>query len=620
MGFFTDRCINPACGHRVRKGSQFCPKCGEASPKGLTQCGSCRAEVRTSSKFCWRCGADLAKVAKPLVFGDRWARRCEDFAVRIDDQDVKGWLTKPLIIEHGTRALLFQAGKYKGELGEGRHDMGGFLKRLNHFLIDLAASVVLVDAGDVTVDLENGGLWSADRFELGAVSRLVFRIRDPDSMFVNLFKSRGRIGLGDLESQLADEVQMLLVGIVAAENAEGLFTSTAAREGIETGLRETIGKTLDRMGLELVQVRFISFVGPHYEELRAKRGELRREEGEADIAIERTRLSQRLREAMTQERMDAFKTDKDFEDFVRQTEHEMGLKGVIRDDEMQRLRERFAFERNRESLLRRIEIEGIVIDERRDQAWKELLADEKLRDERFRGDLERQLAAARTEAEKRNIEREMQRLDHIEKMRQDEQEHLQDMREARDGLDLLERTKNIEQDEADRQQKREAETLAARSKATVEALLSIAEGPAGDRIVQLEALRRRQNMSPEQILALAAEASPAAAQALAARYQADGQLSAERIDQLEKHLVEQRQMSESYADRIERLTQFALSQMGDVAGTRARPVDPRQTVVVPGGGLGSPVVVTSPSAGACRHCHGPLEQGGGFCPKCGKKQ
>ena len=67
MGLFTDRCTNSECGHRVRKGSQFCPKCGAPGPKGLTQCGSCRAEVRTSSKYCWRCGADLSKVAKPLI-------------------------------------------------------------------------------------------------------------------------------------------------------------------------------------------------------------------------------------------------------------------------------------------------------------------------------------------------------------------------------------------------------------------------------------------------------------------------------------------------------------------------------------------------------------------------
>ena len=245
------------------------------------------------------------------------------------------------------------------------------------------------------------------------------------------------------------------------------------------------------------------------------------------------------------------------------------------------------------------------------------------RDERLRRDLVRQLDAARNAAEKRNVEREMQRLDHIEQMRQTEQEHLQDLREARDGLDLLERTKEIEQDEADREQQREARTLETRSKATAEALLSIVEGPAAERIAQLGDLRRRQSMSPEQLLALAAEASPEAARALAKKYEAAGQVSAEQMSLLERQIADQRQMAEGYADRMERLMHVALSQMGDVASARARPTDTRQTVVVPAGGVGTPVVV-NPQAGsqaaACRHCRGPLEPGGEFCPQCGKKQ
>jgi len=634
MGFFTDKCINAECGGRVRKGSQFCPRCGAPAPKGLTQCGSCRAEVRTSSKFCWRCGADLAMSAKPFVFGDRWARRPEDFAVRVDDQDIKGWLTKPLIVEHGTRAMLFQAGRCRGELNEGRYDMGGFLKTLNHFMIDQAASVMLADAGDATVDLENGGLWTADHFEVGTVERLVLRIKDPDSLFVNLFKGRNRIGLDDLETQLAGEVQMLLAGIVSALPAEALFTDLAVRGRIEAQLREAIATTLGRLGLELVQLRFIGFVGEAYERLRQKQAQLSLEGKEAQLELERqeqavdqkeqrSRLERRLREVLTQDKMDEFRSEKEFADFVRQTEHELGLKEVIRADELARLSARFQFERDREGILRRIEIEGIEDNARRERAWKELLAEEQQRDERQRKELERQLAAARNDAEKRNVQREVQRLDHAEKMRQTEQEHLQDLREARDGLDLLERVKKIDQDEADREQGREARLLEARSKATAEALLSIVDGPAADRIVQLEELRRRQNMSPEQLLALAAAASPAAAESLARKYQADGQVSAERAQLLERQIAEQRQMADSHADRMERLMHLALSQMGDVAGTRARPVDPRQTVVVPGAGLGAPVVIapqSRPSGAVCRHCRAPLEGDGLFCARCGKKQ
>jgi hypothetical protein len=97
---------------------------------------------------------DLAAVAKPLLADDRWLRRPGEFAVLVADHDIKGRLAKPLIIEHGTRAMLFQSGKFKGEIGEGRYNMDGFFKKLVHLSSDLAASIVLCDAGDVTIDLE----------------------------------------------------------------------------------------------------------------------------------------------------------------------------------------------------------------------------------------------------------------------------------------------------------------------------------------------------------------------------------------------------------------------------------------------------------------------------------
>jgi hypothetical protein len=623
MGLFTNRCVNPECDNRVRKGAQFCPKCGTGAPKGVARCGACGAEVRTSSKFCWKCGCDLGATAKPLIAGDRWSRRPEEFAVRVDDQDVKGWLTKPLIVEHGTRAMLFQAGRLCGEIGEGRHNVGGLLKQLNHFMIDQAISVVVMDAGDVSLDLENAGLWTADHFEVGCVNRVILRVRDPDAMFVNLFKGNNHVGLDDLETQLAGEVQMLLGGIVVSRSAEDLFTRLEFRDEIEAALRENIAGTLGRLGLELVQLRFINFAGAAYEELRAKQGQLQVEQAEAGLTDERAKLTARLRETMTRDKMDQFKNEQDLADFIRQAEHELGLKEVLRADELARLTERFQFDRNRDGALRRIEIEGITDTARREKAWQELLADERQRDQRQRGELARRQEQAKGDVEVHRLQVEVKRLDHAEEMRQQEEKLAFAGRAAKQGLEMLKGVKEIEAEEADREQRREAERLKARGQATVEALLSIVDGPAADRIVAMERLRAQKGMSPDQILALAAEASPEAARALARKYEADGQLAADRAALLERQLADQRQMSDGHADRMERLMQTALGQMGAVAATRARPEDGRPTVVVPSGGLGSPVVVSSQAAApaaACRHCHAAMEQAGDFCPQCGKKQ
>lgn len=608
MGLFTNRCINRDCRRRVRKGSQFCPKCGTNAPKGLTACGKCGAEVSTASKFCWKCGSDLAAVAKPFIINDVWARGPEDFAVRVDDQDIKGRLAKPITIEHGTRALFFQNGKCKGELREGRHSMGGLLKNLNNFMIEQRCSVMLVDAGDVIIDLENGDLWTSEKFEVRTVERLVMRIADPESMFVNLFKGSSRIGLDEIESQLAGEVQMVLTGLVGQYTAEQLFSDIDIRNQLEEQLRDKISVTLRRLGLELVQLRFVSFEGETYEKLRAQRSEISEADQRFAMAAERGRLNERLREALTKDKMDAFKNEKDLEDFIRQTEHELGLKKVIQDDEMNRLKDRFGFERDREGLLRRIEIQGIQDADRREREWKNLLADEEQRDERHRRELERGLADAENDVQKQKIQLDIERLKDEEKMRK-----------AEWGMKQLERVKEMERKEADEEQQREAERLKAFSEASAQALIAITDGPAGEQIAKLEELRVKQEMTPEQILAVTAQASPEAAKALAAKYEAEGKLGEEKAKLLEQQLADQQQMAESNADRIERVMQTALQQMGQVAAMRARPVEPRQTVVAPGG-IGGAVVINPQSGAACKHCGGALQAAGGFCPQCGKKQ
>ncbi len=607
MGIFTDKCRNPECNMRVRKGSRFCPHCGGNAPRGLAMCGACKAEVSTASKFCWRCGADLAIMSKPILIEDRWSRRPEDFAVRVDDQDIQGWLTKPLIVEHGTRALLFQNGEFKGELGEGRYDMGGFLSKLRNFLVHEPASAIICDAGDVIIDVENGDLWTEDGQEVGTAERLVFRARDPDAMFVNLFKGRNRVELADLESQMAGEVQMLLAGIVHQYPTVDLFTKLEIRNRIEQDLRETIARTLTRLGLELVQLRFIRFFGEAYEKIRREKAELRLAEEEAELTIARTRLGQRLRENLTEDKMHAFKTEKDFEDFVRQTEHELGIKQVIREDEMERLKERFRFERDREGLLRRIEIETISDKARRDRAWEELISEERQRDEGHTRQLRRELETAKTDAEKRKIQLELERLENIE-----------DIRQAEEALRLREEVEELDHKRALDAQEVEARTLEARGKATAAALLSIVDGPAADRIARLEELRAQQNMTPEQILAVLSAASPDAAAALAKKYEAEGQVAVGEARILKEHLAEIRSIYQNEANRTERVARVAMHEMGGVAVTRAQaPHHAAQTVVTGGGGMGPPVVINVP---CCRHCNAQLEGDGAFCSQCGKPQ
>ena len=563
MGIFSDRCENSECRARVKKGAEFCSRCGMAAPQGMTRCGSCGSEVARTSQFCWRCGSDLGETATPILADDRWVRHAGDFAARFDNQDIKGWLTKPLVIEHGTKAMLFQGGKFKGELRDGSYDMGGFLKTLNHFMIDQDTSVVLIEAGDVTIDLESDDLWTKEKFQVGLTQRLVLRIADPDAMYVNIFKGSSRLTLESLRAELADEIQMLLSGIVAGLEAQRLFSDLAVRDEIEKALRESLAFTLGRLGLELIHLRFISFTGEMYEQLCS-------ESGEVQLAVERASLEARLRETMTKDKMDSFKSEADFKEFATQTAHEMGMKDVIRDGELQRLREKL----EAEALLHKLDSDGLTQEHNREQKKKD--ADTEL-------DINQDKAAA--------------------------------------GMDNLERMVEIQDNRKTLKQQQEAQQLEDRGKATAEALISILDGPTGERIAKLEEARIQKELSPEQILAMVARDNPEAARALAKKYEADGLASAELVGQMQSQLASQEKTAEAHADRLERMGQVAMEQMGHVAGVRARPADVPQTVVT-GGSAVTPVVVNPDRAGQamCKFCKSQLELGGDFCPSCGKKQ
>jgi RNA polymerase subunit RPABC4/transcription elongation factor Spt4 len=616
MGIFSDRCMKEGCSGRVPKSAKFCRVCGTPASNADTNCGRCGAVVATSSKFCWSCGGDLAEMQKPRLFGSRWVREADDFAVRIDEWDVKGVLIKGLNVEHGTTGMVFQRGRYCGCVDDGQYDMNGFLKKVNHFNQTTPTAVVVVDAGDVPLHLEAIKLRSREQVEVDAIFKAVVRMRDPEKFFTNAFKARNQLTVGYLAGSLMDELRMALQTYVGARPVQELYSNTGLRKDVERQMQLELEPILERIGLEMVQLRFVDFFCPTYDPIRQKEAELYVDTRAADVQIDRLKLTQRLRKSLTEDKMDELKTEKDFEDFVRQTEHELGLKNLIREDEMERLKRRFLHERNREVLLQEIEIAGIRNDAVRGEARKELQA--KL--ERFA------------------LEKDVGRDDRIKDAGTDRgiraDDHTQDMQEAHDAVGLRREVEDVEFTKRQREQgldlqrqqeeqKVEAERLRERSKSSAQALLSILDGPAADRILRLEEFRAKEKLTPDQLVAMAAADSPHIAHVLAEKYKAEATMSDARFKQLQEFMARQETVSRESADRLERVMNVSLSQMGMTATTRAQAPYSSQTVVTPGGGIGSPPIVINPQVPAeqkaCPKCHQMIPLDSRFCQHCREK-
>lgn len=597
MGLFSEKC--PSCGDKIKKGLNFCPNCGEPSPSARTKCQYCGASVAAAGSFCSACGKELYAMDRPELVGNQWARREGDFAVRFGDQDITGLLTKGLIVEHGTRALLFQRGRYLGELPSGRYDMGGLLKRINTFNRAVPSSVVLIDEGDIDIVVMAENFFTKDNLTVGLKCGLAMQIYDPEMFFVNMFKGKRKITIEEVERSLKEEIAAIMKATVALYLVKELYGNVSLRREMEEKLRLEMSTTLSRFGLQIVQLRILDFTGEAFEKIKHRRGELFVGEEGVDIAAKRAELNQRLRGTLTQEKVDSFKSEKEFERFVRQCEHEMGVKEIIQEDEMLRLKEKFQASRDREALLREIEKEGISAEARRNGAVKDAISAETVEEVKHRAELERRKG-----------------------------QFDQDMREAESGVEILRKMKAAKrEDESERlkmEREHEREQLKLRSEATAEALISILDGPKAERIVEIEKLRAKEKMTPEQILAVVAEASPEAARTLGEKYRAEAQISEHRLKDLEARLAEQREIMDRYADRLERVTERAMQEMGKVAESRARGGKVQPTIVT-SGGLGGPVVVGGEASAApkkvvnCSKCGCENEAASRFCQECGTK-
>ena len=611
MGIFSDKCVDPNCPGRVPKAAKFCRLCGKPAADADTTCGRCGVTVSTSSEFCWKCGCNLADQSKAPLFGNRWVRDADDFATRVDECDVKGFLSKGLIIEHGTQAMLFQRGKFCGYLDPGTYDAGGFAKKFATLNLTSPTSVVLTDAGDVELRLEAIKLYSKEQMEIDATFKAVVRLKDTEQFFTNAFKSRNRLSVGYLGGSLTEELRGALQTFVGARPVDELYSNASLRTDVEGQMQLELEPILERIGLEMVQLRFIDFFCPAYDPMREKEAELYVDTRQADIDIDRLKLTQRLRKSMTADKMDGFKNEKDFEDFVRQTEHELGLKDVIRSDEMDKLKRQFAFERNRELLTQQIEIEGIKSEHQRSEARLALIAKIESVNLEHEAKLKRDLDEAKNDVEVGRAQLELKRL-----------ESEQDFWEAEKAIELRRKSQLLELEVKEKEQQLEAKTLQERSKASAQALLSILDGPAADRIAALEELQLKEKLSPDQIVAMTAAESPAVAQALAEKYKAEAAMGEDRFRQLQEFMAQQQHGATEAADRLERVMNAALQQMGSTATTRAQAPQPASQTVVAGGAGGNPVVInpqTPKTEKPCPKCNKMIPSDSGFCPLCGKK-
>ncbi len=391
MGVFSDPCPNPDCNARVKKRANFCSKCGWAGPNSLTNCPDCGKKAGRANPFCWNCGADMRESRPPRVVGERWVREAEEFAVRIDPQDLKGLLSKRVTVEPGTLGLVEKNGRITKNVEWGTETLDHFLK------LTRPSSILLFSSADLVLRPTFAGLTDANNAQLDVTVQAVLRVKDHEAFVRQFFSGhKRRVTFEMLENAIAHELHDVMRALISRSSIEDMYGNLAWRDELEDQLRDAMMVTLDRYGLDLLQVNFVDFGGDHYEKLQEERGEVYMGNRGADFLAEKVAIrrrvaeleregkliedksgaeyAQELVELNNQMKIRAVLSDAERVETVRQAVQELKLKSQLREIELEDLERQRKHEIQDEDLARLQQLDQIQVDHQNEMAMGILLA------------------------------------------------------------------------------------------------------------------------------------------------------------------------------------------------------------------------------------------------------
>ncbi|MDD4103108.1 MAG: zinc ribbon domain-containing protein, partial [Kiritimatiellae bacterium] len=196
----------PRCGNRVRKAARFCNKCGLPAPGGWWKCPSCNKWIGNDARYCSHCNTPLFPEERAVMAGGVWRKDAGMFAQRFEIGDVKRLLQDDLLVQEGTVAVVLDGGHVHGILGSGRHNPDSLAHKINWFGDPPPRSVVMADAGDVSLPLRVEGLRTAEHHPIEFYGEVILRFGNSKAtalaLLENGLKDRRHLTYANLSESL----------------------------------------------------------------------------------------------------------------------------------------------------------------------------------------------------------------------------------------------------------------------------------------------------------------------------------------------------------------------------------------------------------------------------------
>ncbi len=361
----TQKCAH--CGKEFPGNSNFCPFCGTPAKGSKTRCDNCGAENDAQARFCRQCGKELGKTQEPQpqVVENHWKRNADDFASRIEVKDLRGLLSKELIVEPGTRAMIIVDGKNTGIVDAGRYTLQSFAERMPILSsivgTPISATAVLADVGDVEIDYEMADVYTKDPLKILVKFRVVVQLSDPVMFLVNLMKDERIYPVRSLRQNLYGEVFNAAQELIGKRSVTELSHNLDLKREIEVETEAHLNRTLERTGLRFVQVRTFDYSLQRYDKVTGiqeeyflqiseaeaeNKGrprlfdqlkqkwlqELVEETAKTEVFEQRAALWDRMRRATLSDKMNEIKSGVDFDVFMDEVDRGKLLRAEERDN------------------------------------------------------------------------------------------------------------------------------------------------------------------------------------------------------------------------------------------------------------------------------------------------
>lgn len=548
---------------------------------------------------------NLSSASEPAISGgNRWSRQPNIVAQRITVGDLKALLTKTLIVEEGTSGMLLHDGRHQADLGPGAHTVATVSQRIKDLFFGSPFSAVLVDVSQQRLEVDCPHLLSKDHQEINAKATLVLTLSDLRAFHNNVMKGASQVTADEVIGLFRPKVLGVLARVVREANVDDFLHDDELGERLHDELASALELQFRDIGLTYVRLDLVQFSCPEQDKLLRARGRLDLQAAELELRDRQRQVQQRIDAEATDDRIAKIRTEGEFEEFVKQSQYDSREEDRKRGSRAAELESQRGFEAKKTDLGRQqlwaslwsdfetaqdkraqikrardlenlIEISGLqhrydelALRQRQGLEGQQLAHELELAQKRHEAKLseglrdyeakrEQVLTDAGLRSDVADIDREIAAKDAEAKLAKQtarvalamqlaEQLSKQELSEADAKQALAFKAKEADarlaRDQADAAHQRDMDRIRTLDGVKKETLMAVAAPEQAAVIAALLKTEALKGLTTEQVLALEAAKSPSAAQALIAKYQADGVIGAER-DQLYERLLAQQTAS-----------------------------------------------------------------------------